>query len=115
MRPDGEVTVGEVPRDYTDVERPHSHRPSAEAEPPPAARDLSAVPPAKGKEAEKVAVFIAHGMGQQVPFETIDSVARMLRDAALEAHSEYWTGHTLADTLYDAVTQQRPQANTDRP
>jgi len=28
---------------------------------------------------EQVAVFVCHGMGQQVPFETIDAVARLLR------------------------------------
>jgi len=30
---------------------------------------------------ETVAVFVCHGMGQQVPFETIDAVARVLRKA----------------------------------
>ena len=33
------------------------------------------------KALETVAVFVCHGMGQQVPFETIDSVARVLRKA----------------------------------
>ena len=33
----------------------------------------------------RVAIFVAHGMGQQIPFETLDSVAEALRayDAAL--------------------------------
>lgn len=32
---------------------------------------------------ETVAVLVCHGMGQQVPFETIDSVARVLRKAVV--------------------------------
>lgn len=35
------------------------------------------------KPTETVAVFVCHGMGQQVPFETIDSVARVLRKAVV--------------------------------
>ena len=35
-----------------------------------------------GKLPEKVAVLICHGMGQQVQFETLDSVTREVRDAA---------------------------------
>jgi len=32
-----------------------------------------------GAEREQVAILVCHGMGQQVPFETIDGVARLLR------------------------------------
>lgn len=35
------------------------------------------------KPDETVAVFVCHGMGQQVPFETIDAVARVLRKAVV--------------------------------
>lgn len=33
--------------------------------------------------AERVAVIVCHGMGQQVPFETIDAVARVLRKESI--------------------------------
>ena len=36
-------------------------------------------PEAAAAPAEQVAIIVCHGMGQQVPFETIDGVARMLR------------------------------------
>src|SRR5713101_9206814 len=44
----------------------------------------SAQPPAAepGKLPGMIAVLICHGMGQQVQFETLDSVAREVRDAA---------------------------------
>src|SRR6185436_7146260 len=36
----------------------------------------------RGSSARKVAVFVAHGMGQQVPFETMDTVAAGLKAIA---------------------------------
>lgn len=45
---------------------------------PPVAGFAAAKPAAK----PQVAIFIAHGMGQQVPFETLDSVAEGLAKAA---------------------------------
>jgi len=37
---------------------------------------------------KRVAIFVAHGMGQQIPFETLDAIAEALR-----AHDESLTGH----------------------
>jgi hypothetical protein len=37
--------------------------------------------------ARRVAIFVAHGMGQQIPFETLDAIAESLR-----AHDESLTG-----------------------
>jgi len=37
-------------------------------------------PPRTGTPARTVAVFVAHGMGQQIPFQTMDAVARGLRE-----------------------------------
>ncbi len=51
-------------------------------------KPISIGPPVAGFDAAKpgakpqVAIFIAHGMGQQVPFETLDSVAEGLAKAA---------------------------------
>ena len=37
---------------------------------------------------KRIAIFVAHGMGQQIPFETLDAIAESLR-----AHDESLTGH----------------------
>jgi hypothetical protein len=50
--------------------------PGAQAEQAPAA-------PAEAKR--KVALFVAHGMGQQIPFETMDTVAEGITRAARDA------------------------------
>jgi len=46
-------------------------------------------PPESSVEAAKkrIAIFVAHGMGQQIPFETLDAIAESLR-----AHDESLTG-----------------------
>jgi hypothetical protein len=46
-------------------------------------------PPESNVEAERkrIAIFVAHGMGQQIPFETLDAIAESLR-----AHDESVTG-----------------------
>jgi len=49
--------------------------------PAPAEAIAPALKSDEKKALETVAVFVCHGMGQQVPFETIDSVARVLRKA----------------------------------
>ncbi len=49
---------------------------SATATPPAAAPSAKAAVAGK----KKVAVFIAHGMGQQIPFQTLDQVAEGLRE-----------------------------------
>jgi hypothetical protein len=49
-----------------------------------------AAPPAESSvEAvrKRIAIFVAHGMGQQIPFETLDAIAESLR-----AHDELQTG-----------------------
>jgi len=47
-------------------------------------------PPESNVEAAKkrIAIFVAHGMGQQIPFETLDAIAESLR-----AYDELLTGH----------------------
>jgi hypothetical protein len=49
-------------------------QPPAKAEPQPGLAIEQAPKPTK------VAVFVAHGMGQPIPFQTLDSVAELLRD-----------------------------------
>jgi hypothetical protein len=46
-------------------------------------------PPESSVEAarKRIAIFVAHGMGQQIPFETLDAIAESLR-----AHDEALTG-----------------------
>ena len=46
-------------------------------------------PPESNVEAarKRIAIFVAHGMGQQIPFETLDAIAESLR-----AHDESLTG-----------------------
>jgi hypothetical protein len=46
-------------------------------------------PPESSVEAarKRIAIFVAHGMGQQIPFETLDAIAESLR-----AHDESLTG-----------------------
>jgi hypothetical protein len=48
---------------------------------PPAADDLTVVPPgaAPRPAASRLAVFVTHGMGQQVPFATLDDLVTALR------------------------------------
>lgn len=46
---------------------------------------------------ERTAIFVCHGMGQQVPFETIDTVSRVLRKALKE----------------EGVTQKLPDIKVD--
>src|SRR3954453_9984260 len=50
--------------------------------------------------ADKVAVIVVHGMGQQVPFETIDGVARSLwqKAAADTGSSRYVPGKIITRT-----------------
>src|SRR3954468_613656 len=43
--------------------------------------------PAPDPRKRRVAIFVAHGMGQQIPFETLDSIAESLR-----AHDSALTG-----------------------
>src|SRR6476660_9175897 len=31
------------------------------------------------RAAKRIAIFVAHGMGQQIPFETLDAIAESLR------------------------------------
>jgi hypothetical protein len=52
----------------------------AEAGPPLGVREFVRAP-AAAEEVEKRAVWIVHGMGQQVPFETLDSLAQGIIDA----------------------------------
>jgi hypothetical protein len=40
-----------------------------------------------GEKRERVAVLVCHGMGQQVRFETLDTVARALRTTAIECRT----------------------------
>lgn len=48
------------------------------------AKTFHAEPPEK-RPVPRTAVLVAHGMGQQVPFETIDGLARRLRDSPEDA------------------------------
>src|SRR5215203_3963524 len=70
----------------------------------------AAVAPAR----QQVAVFIAHGMGQQVPFETLDNVAEGLAKAA-----ERKTGQPVSDIrartvqIGDIKTQRAEFDTTD--
>jgi hypothetical protein len=50
----------------------------------PEKREIGAAPAAPKKK-PKIALFVAHGMGQQIPFETMDSVAQGLGKAATRA------------------------------
>jgi len=52
----------------------------APAGPPPAVRELARTP-APVEPVEKRAIWIVHGMGQQVPFETLDGLAQGIIDA----------------------------------
>lgn len=58
------------------------------------------MPAAVEDPAEKVAVIVVHGMGQQVPFETIDGVARSLWQKAAESTGpdRYVPGKVIART-----------------
>jgi hypothetical protein len=53
----------------------------AETRPPLAVREFVGTP-APTETVEKRAIWIVHGMGQQVPFETLDSLAQGVLDAA---------------------------------
>src|SRR5262249_29776934 len=50
----------------------------------PAPEIMVGMPSSVEDPADKVAVIVVHGMGQQVPFETIDGVARSLWQKAAE-------------------------------
>ncbi|HEY1952792.1 MAG TPA: hypothetical protein VGG76_08290, partial [Gemmatimonadaceae bacterium] len=43
-----------------------------------------------GEPKKRIAIFVAHGMGQQIPFETLDSIAESLR-----THDSALTGQTV--------------------
>jgi len=46
---------------------------------------------------KRIAIFVAHGMGQQIPFETLDAIAESLRsyDAALTGRRDKPTSNTI--------------------
>lgn len=56
----------------------------------------------------KVAVFITHGMGQQVPFETIDSVVEGLTHAA-GRHGNAVTSIRASTVQIDGIKTQRAE------
>ena len=43
-------------------------------------------PPQTPSQPQRVAVFVVHGMGQQVPYETIEGVALAVMRGAQQAH-----------------------------
>ncbi len=47
--------------------------------------------------AKRIAIFVAHGMGQQIPFETLDAIAESLRahDARLTGRGDKPTSNTI--------------------
>src|SRR3990172_751702 len=64
---------------------------TATAAPSPPAFPEAAAPPAAAAvlaEEKKIAVLICHGMGQQVPFETLDCVAKALGNVEQRNHQQ---------------------------
>ncbi len=60
-------------------------------------------PPADEAERERVAILLCHGMGQQVQFETLDSVARAVRDTAQTCGT--WLDRAITVSLHPNETK----------
>src|SRR5437868_9542775 len=64
--------------------------------PPLGSRDRTGAAPAAPGAKPPVAILVAHGMGQQIPFQTLDAVAEGLR--RLDPHAD-WHVKPVARTI----------------